>query len=131
MKASETCSSRPPGFLPRDFSKILSAEPVLGEVFYLLSDEQLPAEYRENMRQVLHLLAEQARIALQPAMTGRDFRRCLARVAELVPGSVSTIAPPQRSTSEPVVFRPALERLSARTLDLLAPASRGSRHQPR
>ncbi len=59
------------GFLPRDFSKILSAEPVLGEVFYLLSDEQLPAEYRENMRQVLHLLAEQARIALQPAMTGR------------------------------------------------------------
>lgn len=53
------------GFLPRDFSKILSAEPVLGEVFYLLSDEQLSAEYRENMRQILHLLAEQARIALQ------------------------------------------------------------------
>ena len=43
------------GFLPRDFAKILSAEPVLGEVFYLLSDEQIPAEYRENMRQVLHL----------------------------------------------------------------------------
>lgn len=53
------------GFLPRDFSKILSAEPVLGEVFYLLSDEQLSAEYRENMRQILHLLAAQARIALQ------------------------------------------------------------------
>ncbi len=59
------------GFLPRDFSKILSAEPVLGEVFYLLSDEQLPAEYRENMRQILHLMAEQARIALQTSMTGR------------------------------------------------------------
>ena len=59
------------GFLPRDFSKILSAEPVLGEVFYLLSDEQLPAEYRENMRQVLHLLAEQARISLQTMMVGR------------------------------------------------------------
>ena len=59
------------GFLPRDFAKILSAEPVLGEVFYLLSDEQLPAEYRENMRQVLHLLAEQARIAMQASTIGR------------------------------------------------------------
>jgi transcriptional regulator with XRE-family HTH domain len=59
------------GFLPRDFAKILSAEPVLGEVFYLLSDEELPAEYRENMRQVLHLLAEQARIAMQAAALGR------------------------------------------------------------
>jgi transcriptional regulator with XRE-family HTH domain len=59
------------GFLPRDFAKILSAEPVLGEVFYLLSDEQLPAEYRENMRQVLHLLAEQARIAMQVSTIGR------------------------------------------------------------
>jgi hypothetical protein len=59
------------GFLPRDFAKILSAEPVLGEVFYLLSDEDLPAEYRENMRQVLHLLAEQARIAMQASTIGR------------------------------------------------------------
>jgi transcriptional regulator with XRE-family HTH domain len=53
------------GFLPRDFARILSNEPVLGEVFYLLSDEQVPSEYRENMRQVLHLLAEQARLALK------------------------------------------------------------------
>lgn len=51
------------GFLPRDVSSLLSDEPVLGEVLDLLQDDEVPAEYRENMRQVLRLLAEQGRMA--------------------------------------------------------------------
>lgn len=54
------------GFLPRDVSSLLSDEPVIGEVFGLLQNDAVPAEYRENMRQVLHLLAEQARLTLPP-----------------------------------------------------------------
>jgi transcriptional regulator with XRE-family HTH domain len=51
------------GFLPRDVTSLLSDEPALGEVLDLLQDDAVPAEYRENMRQVLRLLAEQARLA--------------------------------------------------------------------
>ncbi len=53
------------GFLPRDVTNLLSSEPVLGEVLDLLKDEKVPSEYRENMRQVLHLLAQQARSAMR------------------------------------------------------------------
>lgn len=53
------------GFLPRDVSSLLSEEPVVGEVLGLLQDDDVPAEYRDNMRQVLRLLAEQARLAIQ------------------------------------------------------------------
>lgn len=52
------------GFLPRDVSSLLSSEPVIGEVLDLLQDEAVPSEYRDNMRQVLQLLAQQARIAI-------------------------------------------------------------------
>ncbi len=56
------------GFLPRDVSSLLSSEPVIGEVLDLLQDEAVPSEYRDNMRQVLSLLAKQARFAmLRPA----------------------------------------------------------------
>lgn len=55
------------GFLPRDVTSLLSSEPVIGEVLDLLQDEQVPTEYRENMRQVLRLLAEQARYAVRQA----------------------------------------------------------------
>lgn len=51
------------GFLPRDITSLLSDEPALGEVLDFLQDDAVPAEYRENMRQVLRLLAEQARLA--------------------------------------------------------------------
>ncbi len=51
------------GFLPRDVTSLLSDEPALGEVLDLLQDEAVPMEYRDNMRQVLRLLAEQARLA--------------------------------------------------------------------
>ena len=53
------------GFLPRDVASLLSDEPVLGEVLDLLQNDAVPAEYRDNMRQVLRLLAEQARFALR------------------------------------------------------------------
>jgi transcriptional regulator with XRE-family HTH domain len=55
------------GFLPRDVSSLLSNEPVIGEVLDLLQDEAVPTEYRENMREVLRLLARQARFAMNPS----------------------------------------------------------------
>lgn len=55
------------GFLPRDVTSLLSDEPALGEVLDLLQDDAVPAEYRDNMRQVLRLLAEQARLAIRTA----------------------------------------------------------------
>jgi transcriptional regulator with XRE-family HTH domain len=54
------------GFLPRDVSSLLSDEPVLGEVLDLLQNDSVPAEYRDNIRQVLRLLTEQARFAIRP-----------------------------------------------------------------
>jgi transcriptional regulator with XRE-family HTH domain len=54
------------GFLPRDVSSLLSDEPVLGEVLDLLQNDSVPAEYRDNIRQVLRLLTEQARFAVRP-----------------------------------------------------------------
>ncbi len=53
------------GFLPRDVASLLSDEPVIGEVLDLLQNDAVPIEYRENMRQVLRLLAEQARFAVK------------------------------------------------------------------
>jgi hypothetical protein len=53
------------GFLPRDVASLLSDEPAIGEVLDLLQDDAVPIEYRDNMRQVLRLLAEQARFALR------------------------------------------------------------------
>ena len=52
------------GFLPKDVSSLLSSEPVIGEVLDLLQDEAVPTEYRDNMRQVLKLLAAQVRFAV-------------------------------------------------------------------
>ncbi len=54
------------GFLPRDVASLLSDEPAIGEVLDLLHNDSVPIEYRDNMRQVLRLLAEQARFALKP-----------------------------------------------------------------
>jgi transcriptional regulator with XRE-family HTH domain len=49
------------GFLPRDVASLLTAEPVIGEVLELLQNDDVPEEYRENIRQVLRLLADQVR----------------------------------------------------------------------
>ena len=49
------------GFLPRDVTSLLSNEPALGEVLEMLQDESVPTEYRENMRNMLRLMVQQAR----------------------------------------------------------------------
>ncbi|MBA3336876.1 MAG: helix-turn-helix transcriptional regulator [Chloroflexia bacterium] len=54
------------GFLPREVSSLLSAEPEITEVLGVLQDDAVPEAYRDNMRKVLRLLAEQARLALAP-----------------------------------------------------------------
>jgi hypothetical protein len=43
---------------------------VIGEVLDLLQNDAVPAEYRDNIRQVLRLLTEQARFALRPRANG-------------------------------------------------------------
>ncbi len=58
------------GFLPHDVSSLLADEPVVSEVLDLLQNEDVPREYRDNMRQVLRLLAEQARFAVRPRVKG-------------------------------------------------------------
>ena len=52
------------GFLPRDITSLLTNEPVIGEVLDFLQNEEVPSEFRDNMRQVLQLLAKQARFAV-------------------------------------------------------------------
>jgi transcriptional regulator with XRE-family HTH domain len=53
------------GFLPREVSSLLSSEPEITEVLGLLRNDQVPEAYRDSMRQVLRLLAEQARLVLK------------------------------------------------------------------
>ncbi len=62
------------GFLPREVSSLLSAEPEITEVLGVLQDEAVPEAYRNNMRKVLRLLAEQARLgsASHPAQSLND-----------------------------------------------------------
>lgn len=52
------------GFLPRDVSSLLSAEPALGEVLEMLQDEAVPSEFRENVRNMLRIMVQQARYAV-------------------------------------------------------------------
>lgn len=53
------------GFLPREVSSLLSSEPEITEVLGLLQNNHVPEAYRDSMRQVLRLIAEQARLVLQ------------------------------------------------------------------
>jgi transcriptional regulator with XRE-family HTH domain len=53
------------GFLPREVSSLLSGEPEITEVLGLLQNAQMPEAYRDSMRQVLRLIAEQARLVLR------------------------------------------------------------------
>lgn len=53
------------GFLPREVSSLLSGEPEITEVLGLLQNDDVPEAYRDSMRQVLRLLAEQARHVLR------------------------------------------------------------------
>jgi transcriptional regulator with XRE-family HTH domain len=53
------------GFLPGEVSSLLSGEPEITEVLGLLQNNQVPEAYRDSMRQVLRLLAEQAKHVLK------------------------------------------------------------------
>lgn len=60
------------GFLPGELSSLLSGEPEITEVLGLLQNNQVPEAYRDSMRQVLRLLAEQARHVLKDGDPVRD-----------------------------------------------------------
>ncbi|MBA3377739.1 MAG: helix-turn-helix transcriptional regulator [Chloroflexia bacterium] len=53
------------GFLPGELSSLLSGEPEITDVLGLLQNNLVPEAYRDSMRQVLRLLAEQARHVLK------------------------------------------------------------------
>lgn len=53
------------GFLPGEVASLLSGEPEITEVLGLLQNNAVPEAYRDSMRQVLRLLAEQARHVLR------------------------------------------------------------------
>lgn len=53
------------GFLPREISSLLSGEPEVTEVLNLLQNSDVPEDYRLSMRQVLRVLADQARLVLK------------------------------------------------------------------
>ncbi len=57
------------GFLPREVSSLLSAEPEISEVLHLLHSEAVPVEVRDILRAQLRLLAEQVRytVPVRPA----------------------------------------------------------------
>ena len=58
------------GFLPREVSSLLSEEPEITEVLGLLQDDAVPQVFRDNLRQQLRLLAEQARFSLRTRSNG-------------------------------------------------------------
>ncbi len=60
------------GFLPGELSSLLSGEPEITEVLGLLQNNLVPVAYRDSMRQVLRLLAEQARHVLKDGDPVRD-----------------------------------------------------------
>lgn len=60
------------GFLPHEISSLLSGEPEITEVLGLLQNDAVPGAYRDSMRQVLRLLAEQARHVLKDSDTAPD-----------------------------------------------------------
>lgn len=53
------------GFLPLEVSSLLSAEPEITDVLALLQNSSMPEDYRQGMRQVLRVIADQARLVLK------------------------------------------------------------------
>ena len=53
------------GFLPGEVASLLSSEPEITEVLGLLQNNLVPEAYRDSMRQVLRLLAQQAKHVLR------------------------------------------------------------------
>jgi len=52
------------GFMPREITSLLTGEPEVTEVLGLLRDDAVPEAFRANVRAVLRLLAEQARMTV-------------------------------------------------------------------
>jgi transcriptional regulator with XRE-family HTH domain len=57
------------GFLPKEVSSLLSAEPEISEVLHLLHNEAVPTEVRDILRAQLRLLAEQVRFTVPTRTT--------------------------------------------------------------
>lgn len=53
------------GFLPQEVSSLLSSEPEITEVLALIQSSSMPEDYRQTMRQVLRVIADQARLVLK------------------------------------------------------------------
>lgn len=53
------------GFLPQEVSSLLSSEPEITAVLALLQSSSMPEDYRQTMRQVLRVIADQARLVLK------------------------------------------------------------------
>ncbi len=53
------------GFLPHEVSSLLSSEPEITEVLALLQSSSMPEDYRQTMRQVLRVIADQARLVMK------------------------------------------------------------------
>lgn len=53
------------GFLPHEVSSLLSSEPEITAVLALLQNSSMPDDYRQTMRQVLRVIADQARLVLK------------------------------------------------------------------
>ncbi len=58
------------GFLPGEVASLLSGEPEITEVLGLLQNAHVPESYRDSMRQVLRLLADQARHVMRDGAAG-------------------------------------------------------------
>ncbi len=51
------------GFMPQRVESLLAGEPVLTDVLHLLQSNEVPEQVRDDVRQMLHLVVKQARLA--------------------------------------------------------------------
>lgn len=51
------------GFMPQRVESLLAGEPVLTDVLHLLQSTEVPEQVRDDVRQMLHLVVKQARLA--------------------------------------------------------------------
>lgn len=60
------------GYMPDRLESLLAGEPVLTEVLRLLQSREIPEPVRSNLRQMLHLVVKQARLAAMGNPEGPD-----------------------------------------------------------
>lgn len=61
------------GFMPREISSLLIGEPEVTEILGLLRDDAVPEAFRTNIRAVIRLLAEQARMTVATKDTAMSY----------------------------------------------------------